>query len=528
NDPNNEFLPGWQLWQTLETPSTPVDQTDNTEAVRGFQVDINDNLMIISTEDEISPYPDTNSVEIYRLDPNSTSPNWILDTLLYEPSAPNFLGYRVAIDGRTCVMSRWQGPMEVISDNDSDGNWEVKHVDHFLSSGTYGIGLAISGDLIAVGDFTTAPNSIVNAGSVFIYKIVGDSVLLIQEINGTFANARIGRRIAMDDQFLIIGNGITDSSPSNDIYVYTWNPGTEEYNANPQVISLPNLTYGSFGDQIELKNGILAITTPSFTDYPVGFASASRVMLFKNDNGTFVPIQTSRSDFIDQGGDNDKYPENFGTGMGLSDHHIIIGSPYNTLFNGSPTSSIHFFDLYPHQLYNVNASDGTEAFTKVTWESNFDPQAVKEIRIYRDQYHIATVAGTDTVFIDKPANLILNAPAAITGEVYTYSVRQVAENPYDVETFEAVQSDKGYAPISGKYAGVVYVNGTTTPVEGVKVEISAVLNSNIYKYDTITDINGEFTFENLPFSNSGSAYHFELDFMNHPFELINPAVIPAL
>jgi hypothetical protein len=156
------------------------------------------------------------------------------------------------------------------------------------------------------------------------------------------------------------------------------------------------------------------------------------------------------------------------------------------------------------QLTAVEASKGTFANrTRVAWVYGGNLGMVNEFRVFRDEELIATVQPNISFFNDSDG---------VPGRQYVYTVRVVVNNVQDQG-----RSDIGFTPGAGQFEGEVITLQGSAAVVGAKLVAEATVEGERYRYETLTDNNGQYILSGLYVGEAPANYTLSVSYLNHRF-----------
>ena len=154
------------------------------------------------------------------------------------------------------------------------------------------------------------------------------------------------------------------------------------------------------------------------------------------------------------------------------------------------------------------ASDGTFSNkVEITWTlPNAQLSTINGFQLYRDDELIQVIPPvTETnIYFDLEA---------FPGKEHVYTLRCVQNGV----GLSVPVHDYGSRQANGSITGSVFTEMTGDPVEGIKVTAIGIANCNYNSYETFTDQDGNFVFEQVAYDAEGSDYVLTPSFMDHEF-----------
>ena len=506
----------WKLFQVIPNTFLGV--------IYGHSVDVSGDRMIIGSV-ALQGSGNQGYVQLLKFENES----WNVTNTI--GSGTESWGFATAIDGDRCIMTDPYNAFITVFDL-SSGLKQIKFsqtVPELFAQFQPGVSADISGDHFVIGvsqgvglfpDGFGGFNGI-SSGMALTYEFANDSIYFVDTLlpsSGYFDNSFFGWDVAIDSHHVAMGQfaSLTQSYGAIEVFQRNQN-GSYDF---AQQINSPSPTSPSndqFGWRVDIKNNFLVTTSPYYN----GNTDVSQIHLYEYGGSQWSEIQINRPDFSETGNP-DLYPEFLGWNLHLSDHYIALTNA---------ETSVHVLDILPYFVSNVAATDDTEPFVEVTWSLDQDQDNAAHIThfaVFRDNVHVADVDKTDSVFIDRSINLLPLAPQAIAGQKHIYVIKPVLTNGFYSLYQSPATSDEGSFIQNGKLSGLIYVNGTTIPVEGARVTCEAMINENSYSFSFVTGADGAFSFDSLPYASDGTIYNLTPTYLDHKFKLVTPFAIPPL
>lgn len=300
----------WLLTETIANPGTGIVDGRFGEAVAldGDRLAIGDPIYLATAGQSHG------RVVIHERD--SLTGEWLETALISNPGntiweEDNF-GNAVSLSGDVLAVGApwaavgtglgvpYSGRVDVFEQDSTSGDWLLTSVLENPTPGVFdefGLKLALSGDLLAVGVYQDAPFGVINDGSVYLYQRQGPGTEWLpvdtSNLGGTIPGQipppiplleeSFGSSVAIDGQTLAIGanraevNGIVGAGSS---YLYGVDGGGQwqllQSIANPD--PRENETYGT---SVGISNTVLAVGTPGYQ--VVGGSAIGAVYLYESD-----------------------------------------------------------------------------------------------------------------------------------------------------------------------------------------------------------------------------------------------------
>jgi hypothetical protein len=499
--------------------------SNNPNAFYGASIDMSDDVLIVG-----EPFRDNGgtlgffqgAAYTYRLNSNGL---WQGEKFINGPPTNSFFGWDVAIDGNRFVVSSlithnhpdpllfstYQRAIRVfeIPDGCQSGScyteipvdnvflpWMNTGLPYWSPDGL-GNAIDIDGEQIVVaassGEIVNGNTQTNNDG--FAHYIIDGGSVKVDSIYLDASLSDFATSISLSNGILAVSapNAETPSGVLLGGRVDLFRNQSDRWNKFQTIYSTTPIFDASFGNDVKLYGDLLAISEPNRPN------DGSKLNLYRENAGSnlFDRIQSPdlgddnfRKEFFDSGSPN-KYNSGFGYIFDFSDNHIALAAD----------GSSYVLDLFPIEIEDFIASDGTFNNTKLTWDLadclGCTENYISSYNIYRDNELVGNVDAISTQFIDEAGNLEQGASAAIPGKEYIYEVEAVINAPFDY--FSKKTADTGYSRRKGKISGDVYVTGTNSGVSGVDIVVSGIdpTEQTTYTYQTTTLSDGSFLIENM-------------------------------
>ncbi len=244
-------------------------------------------------------------------------------------------GWTVDIDGNYAVVASSRdddsgessGSVYVFR-NDS-GTWieeqKLTASDAGLSD-EFGVSVAISGDLIAVGahreDEPCPGGSDCNAGAVYLFRYNGTSWVEEQKVFAGDAddNDNFGNSVDVDGTALVVGchhdDDLVDSGGSAYIFRFDGTSWNEEIKLEPTT----PMDFHAFGNRVAIRDDLVAVATPELGVPGFVAGGTGRVDLYRYDGTTWQSEATlTPSDGVES--------DLFGSAISIGDGRVLVGAP---------------------------------------------------------------------------------------------------------------------------------------------------------------------------------------------------------
>jgi len=372
---------GPTLLHTIDNPISP------SNGQFGRNIDSDGNYMIVGG-------PNNDQVVIY-----DTITNVTVSTLINPGTTSTNFGDGVAISGNYAIVGNWNEDTDTLSNSGSvyvydvpTGNLLFTLVDPSKGANDkFGYSVSLSGNYAAIGaksDDTTASNG----GSVYIYNVTtgihlvtlvnptpaaddsfGESVAisgdytivganmddtgassagsayifdtttgaLLHEINNpTPGNDRFGSKVAISDNYAIVGAVYDDTNATNSgsAYIYNVTTGTLLWTLNNPSPS----TNARFGESVSIDGDVVVVGVPEYLG--AGISDVGRVYIYSVTTGALLntidnPTPTSY--------------EHFGAAVSITGDTLVIGGPDVDQPNISGTGVVYIYDIPTNSLVHT-------------------------------------------------------------------------------------------------------------------------------------------------------------------------------
>jgi PKD repeat protein len=230
------------------------------------------------------------------------------------PQASDEFGYATAMSGDTAAVSapnNHGGSVYVYDATNTNAPWSLANP-RSSSAGYFGASLAISGNILAVGD-TDATVGAVQAGAVHLYDSSTRQLLRSIDHPAPAAGATFGHSLAIAGNLIVVGAPFDDSAHAEQGAAWVFNATTGQLVAT---LGEPSGAAGDhFGWSVAIEgNEVLVADAP----YYQGAAQAGSVYVFRADTGALVDTLASPSPADD---------DQFGYSVAISSGRAIVGAP---------------------------------------------------------------------------------------------------------------------------------------------------------------------------------------------------------
>jgi uncharacterized protein (DUF2147 family) len=257
-------------------------------------------------------------------------------------------GFAVAIDGQVAVAGAYlddtaggtdAGSAEVFRFNAASGQW-LPEQQLFASDGAasdgFGVSVAVSGNVIAVGAYLDDTATGADTGSVYIYRYNGSTWVEEQRITSSGATGdQFGRSVGLSGDFLIVGAPEDDTAAGTDsgaVYFYKYRGVVLKWAFDGSKNGEAASDYFGFSVGID---GNVAVAGAYARNTASG-ADAGSAYVFRN-NGTAWNLETVLAASDGAAGDG------FGVSVGVSGDVIAVGAYLDNNSNGDDAGSAYVF-----------------------------------------------------------------------------------------------------------------------------------------------------------------------------------------
>jgi hypothetical protein len=413
------------------------------------------------------------------------------------------LGQDVTIFGSRAYASR-QTVKNIQVYNKSGGNWselttitqpgavtDTKEYIALDASDSYVIAGAASG-IAAQED-----------GFVDIYERNGSSYTRTERLEGEGEMENFGIDVSIEDNRLAIG---ASAKGPGAVYIHKLTNGSWE---RIQRIDKPTLNNDSdsdqFGSAVSLYDDWLLVGARNHRDE--GDNSSPRTglaFLFSRSGDEFDYV-----DFIAIPDGTGQAGDDFGFSVAASEGGFLIGAP----FHGSSGAAFFFspdlLELWYQKLKSVTAEDGVSTSrAKVEWDFTGNRDYINGFNVYRDDELIATEDPNKSFYLDTEG---------IPGKKYVYKVTVLT-----TENRESLpKSDAGFRRGNGVFEGEVLTASGGAPVPGTTITAKAQIDGELYTYEAVTDVAGQFYIGGVYYADTTVTYDLTAtldgnDFVTNP------------
>ena len=304
--------------------------------LNGYTVAIDGDTCVIGTHGTNSY---TGSAYLYTL---GASGLWNQVAELSGEANYDSFGYRVAIDGNTCVIGAYGtnsfAGSAYFYTSDASGTWnQVAALSGEESSGGFGYSVAIDGNTCVIGADGT--NSY--AGSAYVYSLDASGIWnQVAELSGEESWDQFGTSVAIDGDTCVIGAPGTNDTGS--AYVYT-SDASGTWN---QVDELSGeAIHGHFGSSVAIDGNTCVIGAYGTND------TGSAYFYTSDASGTWNQVAALSGEESNGG---------FGYSVAIDGHACVIGAPGTNSHTGSA------------YVYTSDASGTWNQVLAISGEANYD------------------------------------------------------------------------------------------------------------------------------------------------------------
>lgn len=282
-----------------------------------------DYLVVASGRGDVDGIIRAGALYVYNF--NSTDETWDFDVKLH---ASDFTGdaklgmnpTSIDIEGNTIVggapgENGWVGSAYVFENESGDWNEKQKLVSpNTPESETFGIGVSISGDFIAIGANETDNRK----GSVYMYQksATGDWEYQQQLIASDAVNdAFFGSSVSLHQDKLVVG-AYGANGEAGAAYVFEQN-SSGEWQEVQKLIGAPATESAQFGWSTEISENYLVVSAPHINGFDPG-----EVYFYNRDsNDVWVEEEIIQ-------GDDTEGQDFYGWSIALDENQVIAGAPW--------------------------------------------------------------------------------------------------------------------------------------------------------------------------------------------------------
>ena len=406
----------------------------------------------------------------------------------------------------------------------------VSHVDEVvLMNSLYGNSVAMSGTNILVGGphhtLSSSPN---HHGCIWYYALESSSINYKSFFHSqSFGSAlgtgkQFGHDLALDNGQAMVGEPSIGAGGTGKVYFYRYNSDGTAHPDNRNVLTASDGVSGDeFGRFVDVQG-----------DYAMAGSATGAYVFNKNGDGNWIEQQKLTSTGAGQYGDVATYGTlavitkgqnaylfkqngstwnlhyTFPNATGSSLVALAADLSADFLIVSSETAS-NIYDLLATPD-NVSASQGD--FTDKTL-LNWDYAAIADIagfRIYRNNVLINANLG--------PSERSYEDTEGAAGVKYVYEIEAYLNDNSNMYRRGKRVAIEGYRANDGSISGEVKTLIGQSPVEGVSIIAEAIVDGATYTYETTTDNNGSFSFENVFYGSGTATYNISANYLDHEFD----------
>ncbi|MEL6987508.1 MAG: hypothetical protein AAGK97_06720, partial [Bacteroidota bacterium] len=486
---------GWQLFQEIPSP-IPDEDLDF-----GYAVDIDGDQIVVGC-------PKSTIAYIYQFDGQTWGyPKEVIYAIATLPDADEKrFGHAVDIqDDRLLISAPFNN--DVYYYEKVNGQWEsIQKITGTSFDGWFGYGLALDGNYLAVA---SKGNGLFNSGPkvIAVWERVSNTWNFKQNLNpggGLVPQHGLQFRtdnLDMEEEYLVIGDPNFDNGTGLSFGVGAGRgiiykrDGNNNYSLE-STIGDPDLIAGdAFGHSIAIKR------IPSPTDlstYVIAGAPgrldqnvfrSGAAYIYSDLSGSWAEFDQLEPIVL---AENDEY----GHAVDLSDVASMVGIPLRRAYDRGAVEIKNLIQA-PKQ---VDATDGLSlqndpSKTTISWQFEGYKDFVFGFNIYRDDEFLTfrNIATTT----DVGNNILVGEwddNSGNPGQQYVYTVKAINNN---IPTESLGSSNDGYNQADGIIIGSVRTEVGFIPVPGVTIHATAIVEGDIYTYETTTLPNGDYIFNDL-------------------------------
>jgi len=589
----NEGQEVFSDWSTMATGwcTRQINGSEDENLEDDLLSTLNGHSLDIDGDWAVSGAPDgEESISIYR----RVEGGWNLFQSIRSPypmTNSNY-GFSVAISGHTMVVGLPLSGNGRVAVYEFDGErWGNLQLISSPGPGNFGWSVDIDGDHMIIGNpWWNFGGGGTTHGAVYWLERAEGSLWQFKSSmtgNGQLGNGdvlRFGYGVAIEDGYSAVSWNRPSANFSEVItytqnangdwgfngylsnYAYTYSAGTEFDNLDIEdgVMVIGDLHYQSIGrvTVLELENNqpsaayfingntgvnsLFGATTavakiPSPIDDRIYVAVGSRsavvdgidqvgsAQLFSNVSGTFQEVDQIYND-------NPSSFDRNGYCVAISKDAWASGIPRA---NGLDNGAVVIKNLLKAPS-KVNATEGTSldfdpTETTISWEFDGNADLLAGFNIYRDDVFLtyrdkatATQIGPNTIADNWNDN------SGVPGKPYVYTVKSV-NNLTPFESYGT--SDEGYNSADGIIRGAVKTQLGFVPIPDATITATGIVDGEVYTYSTTTLSNGQYTFNNIYYSDDPhtvTEYKVRAEYLDHTIipqttdiAVMNPLNVPT-
>ncbi|MCA9008092.1 MAG: cadherin-like domain-containing protein, partial [Planctomycetaceae bacterium] len=292
----------------------------------GSTVAIDGNTVIIGAPSDDTGATNAGSVYVYDVSGGSATLTATVNNPT--PASGDRFGQAIAVSGNRMVIG-------TIGDDTGASNAGSAYL-YTLSGGTatlaatidnpspaaddwFGEAVSIDGNTLVVGAYTDDTGAS-NAGSVYVYNLIGNSVQLLATINNPVpsTNEFFGFSVAIQNQTILVGSrdDTTNAAGAGGAYVYDLSSGAAVLTASLNTASPPIEEY--FGFSVAISGSTLLVGAPQDN---TGASYSGSAYLFDLTSGSPLLADTIHNPLPSTGAQ-------FGRSVSVDNNLIVIGAPF--------------------------------------------------------------------------------------------------------------------------------------------------------------------------------------------------------
>jgi hypothetical protein len=292
-----------------------------------------------------------------------------------EPNSSANFGYSVAVSGDIVVVGEYKGVIDgyccpgkaYIFTTDGTLLASLQAPEHDRYLGKFGYDVAISGDIIVVGENSAIAEGKRFAGRAHIFDSNGNHIATLQAPEPD-AEQGLGISVDIDGEIVIIGTNDETTEGIAFIFDPAGNHIATLQSPEPQIGSL-------FGRSVGVSEDIIVVGAPTVT--VEGFELAGKVYVFDDKGNPIATLQAPEP----------QYNVYFGRGVVISGDIIVVDEPWHSVEGKDKAGRAHIYD-----------SDGNHIATHQAQE----PEATAEFGLSVDVSGDIIVVGEPKRNVDKP------------------------------------------------------------------------------------------------------------------------------
>ena len=306
-----------------------------------------------------------------------------------EPESGAEFGYSVAVSGNIGVVGE---PYADVGDNyqagkayifDSDGNLlATLQSPEPQERGNFGRSVAVSGDILVVGEVFVTVDGENKAGKVYIFNFDGNLQATLQSPEPDY-EAYFGFSVAVSGDTLVVsepGADVEGVIRAGKVYLYDldWNLLPTLQSPEPY----PGTRYvGNFGGSVAVSGGIIVVGEPITALDDIN--QAGRVFIFDSEGNLLKTLESPEP----------QTEGSFGHSVAVSEDIIVVGEYYAEVDGYSKAGKVYIFDLVgnllaalqspePEENGRFGSSVAISGDTIIVGEPSADVEAINEGRAY--------------------------------------------------------------------------------------------------------------------------------------------------